>query len=77
MAREQVKWYLKRWCINNFYQYDIYQIVFGKLTWLEATPITPGVITRTADDENTLKIILENDCLAHVKFQKINNKRVR
>jgi hypothetical protein len=45
--------------------------------WLEATPLTPGVITRTADDAKTLKIILENDCLAHVRFQKINNKRVR
>lgn len=63
------KWYLKTWAVRGYYQYDIYQVHAGDLMWLEATPITPGTVTRTADTETELRILLENDCMNIVKNQ--------
>ena len=62
-----IKRYLKTWCVGNFYNYQIYEVNAGGDTWLEATPITKGV-TRTAENETILKIILENDAINLNKF---------
>lgn len=56
---------LKVWCIGGYYNY---QINAGNDTWLEATPITPGTVTRTAENEKILRILLENDVMAVNKF---------
>lgn len=63
------KWFLKTWAIHNYYQYNIYQVFAGDDMWYMAEPITPGVVTRTAESEKILKIILENDCTNRIKFQ--------
>ena len=52
--------FLKSWCLDNYYYYDIYEVVAGGLSWLEANPKTKGV-TRTANTEKSLRILLEND----------------
>lgn len=62
-----IKRYLKTWCVGNFYNYQIYEVNAGGDTWLEAIPITKGV-TRTAENETVLKIILENDAINLNKF---------
>ena len=65
------KTYLKTWCIGNFYNYQIWEVDAGGEKWLEATPITKGV-TRTAENEKVLRILLENDAANLNKFwQKI------
>ena len=61
------KTYLKTWCIGNYYNYQIFEVDAGGDKWLEATPITRGV-TRTAEDEKVLKIILENDAINLNKY---------
>lgn len=61
------KQFLKTWCIGNFYNYQIFEVDAGGEKWLEATPITKGV-TRTAENEKVLKIILENDAINMNKF---------
>lgn len=61
------KKYLKTWAIGNFYQYQIFEINAGGEIWLEATPITKGV-TRTAENEQILRILLENDAINMNKF---------
>jgi len=63
------KWYLKTWAIQNYYQYDIYQVFAGDDMWYMAEPRTRGIVTRTAENEKILKIILENDCINATKFQ--------
>ena len=63
------KWYLKAWVIKNYYKYSIYQVMAGDCMWFMAEPVTPGVVTRTAENERVLKIILENDCINAIKFQ--------
>ena len=63
------KWLLKSWCFKNFYKYDIYQVVAGNDIWFEATPRTPACVTRTAESEKILKIILENDCANLIRIQ--------
>lgn len=68
------KWFTKSWCIKNFYRYDIYEVYSGKDMWYMAEPKTPGVVTRTAENEKVLKIILENDCESHIRFQKQNHR---
>lgn len=65
-----IKWFLKTWSIKDYYLYDIYQVNAGNDIWFEAVPKTPGVVTRTAETEQILKIILENDCINAIKFQK-------
>ena len=64
-----IKYYLKRWGIQNYYVYDIYQVVAGDAMWFMAEPRTPGIVTRTAENEKVLKIILENDCTNATRFQ--------
>lgn len=69
------KWYQKTWAIANFYQYNIYQVVAGDLMWWLAEPVTPGCVTRTANNETELRIILENDCMNIVKSQQRQKAR--
>lgn len=54
------KTYLKTWAVLDYYQYQIFEVTTGDQKWLEATPITKGV-TRTANNETILRIILVND----------------
>ena len=61
------KTFLKTWCIGNFYNYQIYEVDAGGEKWLEATPITKGV-TRCAENEQILRILLENDAISLNKF---------
>lgn len=61
------KTFLKTWCIGNFYYYQIHEVDAGGEKWLEATPITRGV-TRTAENETILKILLDNDAKNMTKF---------
>ena len=61
------KWYLKSWVIKNYYKYSIYQVMTGDDIWYMAEPVTPGTVTRTAENEKVLKIILENDCMNALK----------
>ena len=62
-----IKTYLKTICIGNYYNYQIFEVNAGGQMWFEATPITKGV-TRTAENEQVLKIILENDAINMNKF---------
>lgn len=63
------KEYIKTWCIKDYYNYKIYNVIAGTDSWLMAEPITPGTVTRTAEDEKILRIMLENDCTNAIKFQ--------
>lgn len=69
MAKQNlvIKRYIKTWCIGNFYYYLIYEVNAGGEIWYEAVPKTRGV-TRTSEDEKTLRIILENDVVNINKF---------
>lgn len=67
MSSSVKKTYLKTWCIGNFYNYQIWEVDAGGEKWLEATPITKGV-TRTAENEKVLRILLENDAVNLNKF---------
>lgn len=69
MSKNPVKKrYLKTWAIANYYMYQIFEVDAGGELWLEATPITRGV-TRTAENETVLKIILENDAKSMNQMQ--------
>jgi len=69
MAKIQIKkTYLKSWVIKNFYKYNLYEVDANGNKWLEANPVTPGLVTRCADDEYVLRIMLENDCESRIKF---------
>lgn len=57
------KRFLKTWAIANFYMYNIFEIDAGGEIWLQADPITPGAVCRTAENEKVLKILLENDAI--------------
>lgn len=61
------KTYLKTWAVAGYYQYQIWEIDAGGQKWLEATPVTKGV-TRTANNETILRIILVNDARNMNKF---------
>ena len=63
-----IKKYLKTWAICDYYMYQIFEVDAGGNKWLEATPITRGV-TRTAENEQILRIILENDAKSMNSFQ--------
>lgn len=69
MAKQNlvIKTYLKTWCVGKFYNYLIYEVNAGGEKWLEANPITKGV-TRCANNEADLRIILENDAVNITKF---------
>lgn len=67
-TKHQVKkTFLKTWCIGSFYNYQIWEVDAGGEKWLEATPITKGV-TRTAENEKVLRMLLENDAVNITKF---------
>ena len=68
MTNPVQKKYLKTWAIANYYMYQIWEVDAGGEKWLEATPITKGV-TRTAENETVLKILLENDARSMNQFQ--------
>lgn len=63
------KWFLKIWIIQEKFAYDLYQVMTGNDMWFMAEPRTPGIVTRTAENEKVLKIILENDCINATRFQ--------
>ena len=67
MSDKIKKTYLKTWAIGGYYQYQIWEIDAGGQKWLEATPLTKGV-TRTANNETILRIILVNDARNMNKF---------
>lgn len=69
MSNKILKHYLKTWAIQNYYQYDIYQVMTGDDMWFLAEPRTSGIVTRTAENEKVLKIILENDCINATRFK--------
>lgn len=64
------KTYLKTWGIQNYYQYKIYEIDASGEKWLQADPITKGLVCRTAENESVLRILLENDCKNYTRFHK-------
>lgn len=68
MSNPVEKRFLKTWAIANYYMYQIWEVDAGGNKWLEATPITKGV-TRTAENETVLKILLENDAKSMNQFQ--------
>lgn len=68
MSNPVEKRFLKTWAIANYYMYQIWEVDAGGNKWLEATPITRGV-TRTAENETVLKILLENDAKSMNQFQ--------
>lgn len=69
MPNSVKKTYLKTWAIKGFYQYNIYEIDAGGNKWLQADPLTKGLVCRSAENETVLRILLENDCINYIKFQ--------
>lgn len=69
MADKVSKHYLKTLAIKSYYQYDIYQVYAGDDMWYVAEPRTPGIVTRCAESEGVLKIILDNDCINATRFK--------
>ena len=65
------KTYLKTWEVSGYYLYDIYEVDSGGQKWLIAEPKTKGV-TRTAENEKVLRILLQNDAMNMLKIQKQN-----
>lgn len=61
---------LKTWAVRGFWQYNIYEIDANGDKWLQADPITPGLVCRSAENEQILRILLENDCANYVRFHK-------
>ena len=68
MTNPVKKRFLKTWAIANYYMYQIFEVDAGGEKWLEASPITKGV-TRCAENETVLKILLENDAKNMNQFQ--------
>ena len=56
------KTHIKNITIADKYTYRIMLVEADKNEWLEAQPVWKG-ITRTAENENILRIILENDAI--------------
>ncbi len=56
------KTFVKTITIQNKFSYRLLNVTAGTQEWLEAEPIGSG-ITRTAENERVLRIILENDAL--------------
>lgn len=68
MKKNQVKkTFLEKWDVAG-YGYQIYEIDAGGEKWFEANPITKGV-TRCANTEQELLIILNNDVRNIKKYQ--------
>lgn len=61
--RNGTRRYLENWIILNYYQYQIYAVDSGYDYWLEAIPVTPGLVTRIAGSKMVLREILEDDAL--------------
>lgn len=64
------KTFLKTWVIQGFYQYRIYEINAGGETWLQADNEYKGLVSRSAENEQVLRILLENDCRNFTKWHK-------
>ena len=76
MPKEITKTYLKTWEISGYYLYDIFEVNASGDKWLIAEPKTKGV-TRTAENERILRIILQNDAMNMLKIEKQNHRRGR
>ena len=63
------KHYLKTITIQDKYSYRLLDVEAGTNHWVEAEPISRGCITRTAENEGILRIILENDAIRLTKEQ--------
>ena len=61
------KTYLKTWHIG-FYNFQIFEINADGEKWLEASPMNHNTVTRTAESEAVLRIILENDVRNALNF---------
>ena len=68
MKPHLTKTQLKIITIANKYRYKVLLVDADGNEWLEAQPIWKGV-TRTAENENILRIILENDAIQMEKEQ--------
>lgn len=76
MPKEIIKTYLKTWGVSGYYLYDIFEVDANGDKWLIAEPKTKGV-TRTAENERILRIILQNDAMNMLKIEKQNHRRGR
>ena len=64
------KHYLKTITIQDKYSYRLLDVEAGTNHWVEAEPIGGrGCITRTAENEKVLRIILENDAIRLTREQ--------
>lgn len=70
------KTYLKTWEVSGYYLYDIYEVDADGQKWLIAEPKTKGV-TRCANTEQELRIILQNDANNMLKIEKQNYRSGR
>ena len=69
------KYNVGEWDISG-YKYTILLVSAGRDNWFEAQPLTPGVITRTAETKTVLRILLENDVINALKRKQIDKQRV-
>lgn len=63
------KTFLRTISIQDKYFYRLLDVEAGTNHWLEAEPITSKCVTRTAENEEVLRILLENDALRLTKEQ--------
>ena len=63
------KTFLRTITIQDKYAYRLLDVEAGTNHWVEAEPISRGCITRTAENEKVLRIILENDAIRLTKEQ--------
>lgn len=70
-----IKTLIKIITIKDKYKFRVYLVEAGQHYWLEASPVWKG-IKRTAETEQILKIILENDIM-NLERQEQANQRVR
>lgn len=68
MTPRVTKTHLKNITIAKKYTYRVMLVEADTNQWLEAQPVWKG-ITRTAENENILRIILENDAINMEKEQ--------
>ena len=68
MQPKIIKRYMKRLTIMNRYVYKVYEVDANGNKWLEAQPVGKGIV-RTAENEQILLILLNNDALNMNKEQ--------
>lgn len=72
---EVKKTFLKTISVRKKYFYRLLEVDAGGESWLEAEPIGKGV-TRTAETEKILTILLENDAI-NLDRQEVQQQRVK